>query len=91
MEKENTSAVRKDPDDIEQRRPKPFRYVTDEDQITFERVPDDYIPCSIMSDDRTATTDMLAKTFETTLGIGDMKTVEQVLKRHERQRSKMNR
>ncbi len=44
-----------------------------------------------MSDDRTATTDMLAKTFETTLGIGDMKTVEQVLKRHERQRSKMNR
>ena len=89
MEEEKTAAINQDREDIDERRPKPYRYVTQDEIACMEQISDDELCGGVMSNDHIATTDMLAKRFETALGVGDMKTVEEVLERHEKQRSKM--
>lgn len=87
MEKEKPDLSISDRDDIDERRPRPYRYVSDESDLKTESGEQN--SCSVMSDEKTSKPDVLAKTFETTLGIGDMDAVEQVLKKHEKQRSEM--
>ncbi len=90
MEKEEKpSVINEDREDIDERRPKPYRYVTKEEIDSLEQISDDELCGSVMSNEQTATTEILAKRFETTLGVGDMQTVEEVIERHEKQRSKM--
>ena len=69
--------------EIEKRKPKPFRYVSHLDEA--EEQSEQNIEHSIMTDEET-TSEKLRENFESTLGIGDINTVEQVLKKHEKKR-----
>jgi len=77
---ENENKADKPENDIEKRRPKPFRYVSTLDDLSDSK-RDEIINHTIMTDEKT-TSEKLRKNFESTLGIGDMDTVENVLKKH---------
>lgn len=89
MNEEKTSVINEDREDIDQRRPKPYRYITKDEIASVDQISEDELCGSVMSNEQITTTDILAKRFETTLGVGDMQKVEEVLERHQKQRSEM--
>jgi hypothetical protein len=72
----------KDNEDIKKRKPKPFRYLTDKKEIK-EELSNEETPVSIMSESQAAkiTNEKLA-----ILGLGDIDTIENVIRRHEASR-----
>lgn len=71
-------------EEIEKRKPKPFRYITDINEIN-EELTDPLSKCTVMVDEQT-TSEKLRDNFENALGVGDIDIVEQVLKRHKKKR-----
>ncbi len=68
--------------EIKKRRPQPFRYLTDQEEIQAELSPDE-TPATVMSESPTAkiVQDQLA-----ILGLGDVDTIENVIRKHEASR-----
>jgi len=67
-------------EEIEKRKPKPFRYITDLKEINEEH-HDSQLPETVMTDEKT-TSEQLIKHFESAIGVGDIEIVEKVLKKH---------
>jgi len=70
--------------EIEKRKPKPFRYISNLDEVS-EELTDQQLGHSVMTDEK-LTSEKLRENFESTLGIGDISTIEQVVQRHEKKR-----
>ncbi|KYK30623.1 MAG: hypothetical protein AYK22_03315 [Thermoplasmatales archaeon SG8-52-3] len=66
-------------DEIKKRRPKPFRYLTDKEDIQAELARDEMSHITVMGESPAAkiVDDKLA-----ILGLGDVETIENVLKKH---------
>lgn len=67
-------------EDVKKRKPKPFRYLTDEEEIQAELTKEENAPVTVMEESPTAkiVEDKLA-----ILGLGDVETIENVIRRHE--------
>lgn len=73
----------KDNEDIKKRKPKPFRYLTSEEEIQAELTPEQPSPVSVMKDSPSA---KIADEHWAVLGLGDVITIENVIKRYEASR-----
>ena len=73
-------------EEIEKRKPKPFRYISDINEIN-EELTNSITKQTIMVDEKT-TSKKLRENFENTLGVGDIDIVEQVLNKHKNKRDK---
>ena len=73
----------KDSEDIKKRKPKPFRYLTNEEEIQAELTPEEPSPVSVMKETSTA---KVTEENWAVLGLGDVETIENVIKRHEASR-----
>ena len=69
----------RDIEEIKKKRPQPFRYLTNEEEIQAE-LSSEETPASVMKESPTAkiVQDQLA-----VLGLGEVDTIENVIKRHE--------
>ena len=65
-------------DEIKKRRPKPFRYITDEDEIKKELDAEQEKTVMIDTDQPNITVDQWK-----ILGFGDMQTIESVIQKHQ--------
>lgn len=72
----------KDSEEIKKKRPKPFRYLTDQKEINQE-LTSEKTQISVMKESTRA---KIVDNQLAILGLGDMDTVENVLKRHEASR-----
>lgn len=70
----------KDSEEVKKRRPKPFRYLTEKEEIKAELGPDVPTPISVMKESPAA---RIVDEKLAILGIGDIETIENVIKRHE--------
>lgn len=70
-------------DEIKKRKPKPFRYLTDKEDIQAELSRDEFTPFSVMEEPSAAkiVDDELA-----VLGLGDVETIENVIRKHQASR-----
>ena len=70
-------------EDLKKRKPKPFRYLTDKEDIQAELSRQETTPVSVMQDTPAAkiVEDKLA-----ILGLGDVETIENVIKKHQASR-----
>ena len=74
-------ALKKSADeDIKKRKPKPFRYITDEKEIQTELEEEKATPVTVMEE--TPATKIVDDKLAI-LGLGDIETIENVIKRHE--------
>lgn len=72
----------RDSEDIKKRKPKPFRYLTDE-EMKAELTPEETTPVSIMKESTAA---KIVEDELAILGLGDVETIENVIRRHEASR-----
>lgn len=72
-----------DEEEIKKRKPKPFRYITDKEEIQTELKSEKVNPVTMMKEPNNAeiVEDKLA-----ILGFGDIETIENVIKKHEASR-----
>lgn len=73
-------------DDIEKRRPKPFRYVSSLDEKTKDQ-DNETDEVSVMTDE-IVQSQKLQRSFESAVGIGNIDAIETVLRKHELKRGK---
>lgn len=73
----------KDSEDIKKRKPKPFRYLTNKDEIQAELTPEGTSQVSVMKESPST---KIAEENWAILGLGDLETIESVIKRHEASR-----
>jgi hypothetical protein len=73
----------KDNEEIKKRRPKPFRYLTNEEEIQAELRLEHPSPVSVMKDSFSTG---IAEENLAVLGLGDVETIENVIKRYEASR-----
>ena len=71
-----------DSEDVKKRKPKPFRYITDEKEIQAE-LASGPAPVSVMTEKPVA--DIVEEKLAV-LGLGDVEAIENVLRRHEASR-----
>lgn len=73
----------KDSEEIKKRKPKPFRYITGQEEIKAELTTEEETPVSVMKEPTTAeiVEDKLA-----ILGLGDVQAIENVIRKHEASR-----
>jgi hypothetical protein len=71
-------------EEIEKRKPKPFRYISSKNEID-EILSEQTLKDTIMTDEQT-TSKKLRENFESTIGIGDMDIIEQVIQKHKNKR-----
>jgi len=70
-------------DELKKRKPKPFRYLTDKEDIQAELASEENTSVSVMDESPAA------KIFDdrlAVLGLGDIETIENVLKKHQASR-----
>jgi hypothetical protein len=72
----------KDSEDIKKRKPKPFRYLTEE-EIKAELTPEEETPASVMKE---PTVPNVVEDQLAILGAGDVDTIENVIRKHEASR-----
>jgi hypothetical protein len=70
----------KNNDDIKERKPKPFRYLTEQDEIKAELSSFEKPPVSVMKD---PSSPEIFKENIAVLGLGNVEVIENVIKRHE--------
>ena len=70
-------------EEIKKRKPKPFRYLTDKEDIQAELAKEETTPVSVMEESPAAkiVEDKLA-----VLGLGDVETIENVIRKHQASR-----
>ena len=73
-------------EDIEKRKPKPFRYLTD-DEVRKEFSIQNLGPASVM---KTTLTPTIIENDVTIISLGDVNTIENVIKRHQKIRMLKN-
>jgi hypothetical protein len=73
----------KDSEDIKKRKPKPFRYLTNDEEIQAELSPEDETPVSVMQE---SSTTKIVKNQLAIIGLGDVDTIENVIRKHEASR-----
>ena len=71
----------KDIEDIKKKKPKPFRYITDREEIKAELAKE--TPISVM---KKSTTAKIVKDQLAIIGLGDVDTIENELRKHEASR-----
>lgn len=79
---EALSRAGKDSEEIKKRKPRPFRYITDKEEMKAELNSED-TPVSIMKESPRA---KIVDEQLAVLGLGDLDTIENLLKRHEASR-----
>ena len=70
-------------DEIKKRKPKPFRYITDKDDIQAELTKDENSNVTVMAD---ASAARIVEDKLAILGLGDVETIENVIKKHQASR-----
>jgi len=73
----------KDTEEIKKRRPKPFRYLTDQEEIKAELRSEEAVPVSVMKESTSA---KIVNEKLAVLGLGDVEAIENVIKRHQASR-----
>ena len=73
----------RDSEDMKKRKPKPFRYLTDEEEIKAELTPEEETPASIMKEPNVPN---VVEDQLVILGLGDVDTIENVIRKHEASR-----
>ena len=70
-------------EELKKRKPKPFRYLTDKEDIQAELSRDEFTPISVMEEPSAVkiVDDKLA-----VLGLGDVETIENVIRKHQASR-----
>ena len=81
-QKQKTNSYSKD--EIEKRKPKPFRYITKLDELNEENTIEQTTK-TVMTDEN-STFEHLIRHFESAVGVGDIDIVEQVIKKHQNKR-----
>lgn len=81
---QNDTSKQSDKDDLEKRRPKPFRYIADLSELSEE----DFLSTTVMSTRSNDTVNTLMKQFDSIVGVGDVNTIEKVLQKHEKRNKK---
>jgi len=76
-----------DKDDLEKRRPKPFRYITTLSELSDE---DELLSNTVMSTKSDDTVNKLMEQFDTIVGVGDTNTIERVVQKHEKRNKKFD-
>ena len=77
------SKSEKESDDLKERKTKPFRYLTDKEEIKAELTTEEKTPFSLMKE--TTETNVFEDQLAI-LGLGDVDTIEDVIKKHEASR-----
>lgn len=67
-------------DDMKERKPKPFRYITEQEEIKAELSSQEKTPLSEMKDP--SSTEIFPENIAI-LGLGNVEVIENVIKRHE--------
>lgn len=75
--------VETDVDEIKRRKPKPFRYLTDEEEIQREITTEKTVPFSVM---RMYEESKMLESDECVAGLGDVEKIEKIIKKHEKSR-----
>ena len=73
----------KDTDEMKKRRPKPFRYLTDQDEIKAELSSGEAVPVSVMKEPTTA---KIVDEKLAVLGLGDVDVIENIIRKHQASR-----
>lgn len=81
---EESSTLNTDKDDLDKRRPKPFRYIADLSELSEE----EFLSTTVMSTTSDHTVQKLIEQFDTVVGVGDVNAIEKVLKKHEKRNKK---
>lgn len=87
MTKKSTDEYRdhSDKDDMEKRRPKPFRYIANLSELGEET---DVLSTSVMAQSTDITVEKLMKQFDSVVGVGDVNAIERVVQKHEKKNKK---
>lgn len=81
----NESNQSTDKDDMEKRRPKPFRYIK---KLSELPVSEDLFSETVMSTKSDFTVEKLIEQFDSVVGVGDVQTIERVVQKHEKRNKK---
>ena len=82
---ENTAINNSDEDDLEKRRPKPFRYIKNLSEISDDN---EILSTTTMSTNSEDMVKKLMEQFDSVVGIGDVNAIERVLQKHEKRNKK---
>ncbi|HMA82607.1 MAG TPA: hypothetical protein VKP59_00075 [Candidatus Thermoplasmatota archaeon] len=77
----NDSNQSTDKDDMEKRRPKPFRYIKNLSELP---VSEDLFSETVMGIKSDFTVEKLIEQFDSVVGVGDVQTIERVVQKHEK-------
>ena len=70
-------------DEMKKRRPKPFRYLTDQEEIKAELTSEEAVPVSVMKEPTTA---KIVDEKLAVLGLGDVDKIENIIRKHQASR-----
>lgn len=79
-ESDNKTMNNNEKDDLEKRRPKPFRYIKNLSEISEDH---EILSTTIMSTQSDDLVKKLINQFDSVVGVGDVNAIERVLKKHE--------
>jgi hypothetical protein len=74
-------------EELEKRRPKPFRYISDLSELSDN---DEQILTSVMNTNSDEMVKKLMKQFDSVVGVGDVNTIERVIQKHEKRNKKLD-
>lgn len=74
-------------EDLEKRRPKPFRYISDLSELSAN---DEQILTSVMNTNSDEMVKKLIEQFDSVVGVGDVNTIERVIQKHEKRNKKLD-
>ncbi len=74
-------------DDLEKRRPKPFRYIK---KLSELPVSEDLFSETVMSAKSDFTVKKLIEQFDSVVGVGDVQTIERIVQKHEKRHQKQD-
>jgi hypothetical protein len=84
---DNKSADANQKEELEKRRPKPFRYISDLSELSDTDEP---LSNSVMNTSSDEMVKKLMEQFDSAVGVGDVTTIERVIKKHEKRNKKQD-
>ena len=82
---DNKSDDTNEKDDLEKRRPKPFRYISDLSELSDIDEP---LSASVMNTNSEEMVKKLMEQFDSVVGVGDVNAIERVIQKHEKRNKK---